>query len=332
MNINIKHKGRERTWKEAMTFLPFCLFTFLLLGLVSCSEDDLSDESVINSMERERTPFDDWLDANFLNPYNINFKYLYDESETDMDYYTVPADYDASVIMAHILKYDCLEAYQEVAGVNFVRQYFPKEFVLVGSYMFRNNGTFALGTAEGGKKIILTGINNIKSNMYNLSFLNEYYLHTIHHEFVHILNQTKDFPTSFGQITGSGYVSDKWSEEPYNKVDVYPTRGFVSDYAQSESKEDFAETVSTYLTDTDDEWLLLLNNASKGSPEGSDKTGRELIEEKLQMAKDYYWSNWSIDLDALKASVQRRGQDIADKKIDLTDLTVNNKTDESDEE
>lgn len=309
--------------KKLKSFMPLYLCAFLILGLTACSDDDLSDESVINSLSRERTPFDDWLDANFLEPYNINFKYLYDESETDMDYYTVPANYDCSIIMAHILKYDCIEAYQEVAGVNFIRQYFPKEFVLIGQYMFRNNGTYALGTAEGGKTIILAGINNITQNMYNLSYLNEYYLHTIHHEFVHILNQTKDFPSSFGQITGSGYVSDKWSEEPYNKVDVYPTRGFVSDYAQSESKEDFAETVSTYLTDNDAEWALLLNNASKGTADSSGKTGRELIEEKLQMAKDYYWSNWGIDLDALRASVQRRGNDIAAKKINLTDLTVN---------
>ncbi len=309
--------------KKLKSFMPLYLCAFLILGLTACSDDDLSDESVINSLSRERTPFDDWLDANFLEPYNINFKYLYDESETNMDYYTVPANYDCSIIMAHILKYDCIEAYQEVAGVNFIRQYFPKEFVLIGQYMFRNNGTYALGTAEGGKTIILAGINNITQNMYNLSYLNEYYLHTIHHEFVHILNQTKDFPSSFGQITGSGYVSDKWSEEPYNKVDVYPTRGFVSDYAQSESKEDFAETVSTYLTDTDAEWALLLNNASIGTANSSGKTGRELIEEKLQMAKDYYWSNWGIDLDALRASVQRRGNDIAAKKINLTDLTVN---------
>lgn len=309
--------------KKLKSFMPLYLCAFLILGLTACSDDDLSDESVINSLSRERTPFDDWLDANFLEPYNINFKYLYDESETNMDYYTVPANYDCSIIMAHILKYDCIEAYQEVAGVNFIRQYFPKEFVLIGQYMFRNNGTYALGTAEGGKTIILAGINNITQNMYNLSYLNEYYLHTIHHEFVHILNQTKDFPSSFGQITGSGYVSDKWSEEPYNKVDVYPTRGFVSDYAQSESKEDFAETVSTYLTDTDAEWALLLNNASMGTANSSGKTGRELIEEKLQMAKDYYWSNWGIDLDALRASVQRRGNDIAAKKINLTDLTVN---------
>lgn len=323
MKINKQHSKAMMAFKRLMTFMPLYLCVFLILGLTSCSDDDLSDESVINSLSRERTPFDDWLDANFLEPYNISFKYLYNESETDMDYYTVPANYDCSVIMAHILKYDCIEAYQEVAGVNFVRQYFPKEFVLIGQYMFRNNGTYALGTAEGGKTIILAGINNITQNMYNLSYLNEYYLHTIHHEFVHILNQTKDFPSSFGQITGSGYVSDKWSEEPYSKVDIYPTRGFVSDYAQSESKEDFAETVSTYLTDTDAEWALLLNNASKGSPDNSGKTGRELIEEKLQMAKDYYWSSWKIDLDALRASVQRRGNDIAAKKIDLTDLTVN---------
>lgn len=320
MNINIKHKGRERNWKEALAFLPFCLFTFLLLGLVSCSEDDLSDESVINSLTKDKTALDYWLDENYLEPYNINFKYLYDDSETDLDYYLVPADYNCSVAMAHLLKYDCIEAYVEVAGIDFVRQYFPKEFVILGSWEYRNNNTRVLGTAEGGKTIILMGVNNILANQYNPTYLNTNYFKTVHHEFVHILNQTSDFPTSFNQVTGSSYVADKWSDSPYSVT--YASRGFVSDYAQSEAKEDFAETVSVYLTYTTDSWNTLLKNAEAGT-DANGRTGRELIEQKLGIAREYLWSAWKIDLDALRAAVQRRGNDIAGRKIDLTDLSTN---------
>jgi len=44
----------------------------------------------------EQNDFDKWLDANFVYPYNIEFKYRYENNETDLDYYSVPADYDNS--------------------------------------------------------------------------------------------------------------------------------------------------------------------------------------------------------------------------------------------
>ncbi len=321
MKINKQYKMVQIVARHIAVLLPLFICTSLLLGLSSCSDDDLSDDSVINTLPRERTPFDDWLDANFLEPYNIDFKYLYDDSETDLDYYLVPADYNCSVIMAHLLKYDCIEAYVEVAGVNFVRKFFPKEFVMLGTWEYRNNHTRVLGTAEGSKTIILMGVNYLASNMYNPEYLNENYFKTVHHEFVHILNQTTDFPTSFNQVTGSAYVSDKWSDLPYSQI--YASRGFVSDYAQSEAKEDFAETVSVYLTSSTDSWNALLEKAETGV-DAKGNTGRQLIELKVKIAKEYLWNSWKIDLEALRASVQRRGNDIAGNKVDLTNLSLNN--------
>ena len=105
----------------------FLLYTIAVLGgglsLSSCSEDDLSSESVIVADKVEETPFDKWLDVNLIEPYNIQFKYRYEYNESDKNYYTVPADYDQAIKLVHIVKYTCIEAYNEVAadGVNFTR-------------------------------------------------------------------------------------------------------------------------------------------------------------------------------------------------------------------
>lgn len=68
------------------------LLPFVLMGLVltSCSKDEIKSESVITADSYKQNQFDKWLEANFRNPYNIDFKYRYEEIESDMDYYTVP--------------------------------------------------------------------------------------------------------------------------------------------------------------------------------------------------------------------------------------------------
>lgn len=223
------------------------------LSLTGCSDDDLSSTSVITvAQEQQVTPLDKWLKANLLDPYNIEVKYRYEYNETDNSYYTIPADYEQSVEMAHIIKYSCVEAYNEVAGVDFTRRYFPKMFFLIGEWQYRNNGSFELGTAEGGKKINLMGINYIDQYKTSLETLNTYYLKTVHHEFTHILNQTTDYSANFQMITSTGYVSDKCFDDPYNTG--YLTRGFISAYSQTSHAEDFAEMLSEYVTNTAEQW------------------------------------------------------------------------------
>ncbi|MBP5277853.1 MAG: putative zinc-binding metallopeptidase [Prevotella sp.] len=317
--------------KNILYLLPLLL---LSLGFVSCSEDELSEKSVIVVDSYEQNDFDKWLEANYVKPYNINFKYRYEEIESDYNYYTVPAEMEQSIKMAHIVKHLCIDTYNEVArdGIVFTRSYFPKEFFLIGVWEYRNNGTYILGTAEGGKKILLAGINFLNSVLdgsYDRSRsladnLNYYYVKTIHHEFTHILNQTKEYPADFKLVTGSGYVADSWSDEPYDATDVFLKRGFISSYAQHSDTEDFAEMVSVYITNTADWWESRLQRADGTYADDPKqvKTGRELIEAKLDIVRNYMLEIWGIDLDEARAAIQRRQSEILNGQISLTDLTI----------
>ena len=92
----------------------------LLIAVAACSSDEPDyNRSVITPGNTERTEFDSWLEANFVNPYNIAFKYRYEDIESDFDYYVVPADYNKAIKLAHLVKYLCVETYNEVAGVDF---------------------------------------------------------------------------------------------------------------------------------------------------------------------------------------------------------------------
>lgn len=279
----------------------------------ACSDDELSDQSIINvPTSQQTTQFDKWLTANYVETYNIDFKYRYDDIEADMNYYTIPAKYDESVIMAHLVKYLCLETYDEVAGVTFTRSYFPKMIFLIGEFEYQNNGTMILGTAEGGKKILLTGVNYLSSYLDDAHTLNEYYFKTIHHEFTHILNQTKEYSTDFGQVTGSGYVADSWSEEPYDTE--YLKNGFITAYAQHSDTEDFAEMLSTYICNTPEQWQAWMEKAGE---EPAQK-----IAQKLSIVRQYMLNSWNIDIDELRSSIMMREDIVTSGKLNFTDLTV----------
>ncbi|MCR6506161.1 MULTISPECIES: putative zinc-binding metallopeptidase [Bacteroides] len=291
----------------------YALLICMLAGaFTSCSEDDLNPASVITTGEKVENDFDRWLVANYVNPYNIAFKYRYEEMESDLNYYTVPAEYEQAVQLAHIVKYICVEAYDEVAGINFTRAYFPKEFFLIGEWEYKNNGTFILGTAEGGKKVLLAGVNYLNQYKNSIASLNHYYLKTIHHEFTHIMNQTKEMPTAYQFITGNSYVADKWSESPYNAG--YLKRGFISSYAQMEHGEDFAEMLSLYVCYPASQWQAWMDEAGE--------EGASLINSKLTLVKQYMADSWNIDLDRLRSSIQRRSADLEAGRIDLNDLTL----------
>ena len=315
-------KGARRAGK-GLFFLLFIAST-----LFSCSSDDPDEgKSVIVTPNEEQTEFDKWLEVNFAVPYNIDFKYRYKETESDYDYYTVPAKYDDAIKMAHLVKYLCVETYNEVAGTNFTRRYFPKMFFLIGEWEYRNNGTYILGTAEGGRKILLAGLNYLSDNIAKgPEYLNYYYFKTIHHEFTHIMNQTKDIPADFQLVTGSKYVGDMWSEEPYNKE--YLANGFITAYSQNSYQEDFAEMLSTYITNDASQWEEWLEEADKAAAEKAKKTGEtttapsELLSSKLDIVRRYMKESFNIDIDVLRETVQRRQADVFAGKVDLTDITV----------
>ena len=307
-------------------------------ALVACQEEPLNPESVITIDSRKQNDFDKWLEANYVNPYNILVKYRYEMNESDFTYYTVPANLDCSIKMAHLVKYLCIDSYDEVGGVRFTQKYFPKAFFYIGEWEYKNNGTYILGTAEGGKKILLSGLNYLPRYLSNAADLNHYYIKTIHHEFTHILNQTKDYPVEFTQVTPTTYVTESWSTSNYNTY--YRQRGYVSTYAQHSDREDFAECLSLYVTNTDETvqgWLAAAGREVTEADVKSDEfkvsfpnlevgqhfNGDQLILAKLAQVRKYMADTFNIDIDQLRAAVLRRQADVVAGDVDLTSLDVN---------
>ena len=282
------------------------------LGFVACSDNDPDGPTIFPVTSPERDQLDMWLQKNYTSPYNIDFKYKMEDIESDYQYTLTPADSAKSAKLAIIIKYLWLDSYAEVLGPDFVKRNVPRVIHLIGSPAYNSNGTIVLGTAEGGLKVTLYQVNSLTDAMLeSYASMTEYYFHTMHHEFTHILNQKKPYDTSYNKITESGYVSGNW----YQIADsVAHGKGFVTPYAMSEGLEDFAEMLSTYITYTPEQWQAILDDAQKV---GGDEAVSAL-NQKLNIVKNYMLDSWDVDIDVLRAAILRRGKELS--SLDLEHL------------
>ncbi|MGJ1198042.1 zinc-binding metallopeptidase [Sphingobacterium spiritivorum] len=277
-----------------------------LIMLSACSkEDKLNPNSVFVDSEVPKNALDNYIYNNYTKPYNVAILYKFVDKESDMAYNLVPAPYDGSIRLTKLMLYSVIGAYDQVTGsTQFIRGNFPKLLTYTGSVPVNNNGTIILGTAESGTKVSLYNLLEMnETNGKNPTFLNYWFFKTIHHEFQHILNQNKPYPSNFAEITGGGYVEDEWST-------TYPgttaglaaaiSAGFISQYASKSHGEDVAELYSFYVTRSQADFDAILNTPNASA------AGKAIVLSKLAIVKNYMKSSWNIDMDVLRAEILNR--------------------------
>ena len=285
------------------------IYSFFIMTavLASCSKEKLDQKSIFDTDSPERGAFDIWLLLNYVEPYNIQFNYKYIDRESDNNYNLVPAEYDKAVAMAKLTKYLWIDSYNELLGDTFIKTYCPRMIQLIGSKAFNDQGSVVLGTAEGGLKITLYNINGLNPSSPSIDFLNEWFFKTMHHEFAHILHQTKNYSTDFNLIS-TDYQGPSWlnleSDAVANKM------GYVTRYASYSPDEDFVEIISNYVTHAKGYWESVLATAGE---EGGDKLAR-----KFEIVRNYLQESWGIDIDKLRDIVQKRSANIS--QLDLKTL------------
>lgn len=277
----------------------------IVLG--ACNEDKLDSHSIFNTESPERNAFDTWLLLNYIVPYNIQFNYKYIDKESDNTYNLIPAEYDKCVAMAKLTKYLWIDSYNELLGETFIKTYCPRMIQLIGSKAYNSQGSVVLGTAEGGLKITLYNVNELDVNNPNIDFLTTWFFKTMHHEFAHILHQTKNYSTDFNLIS-TDYQGPSWLN--LESDEIANTMGFITRYASFSPDEDFVEIISNYITHDADYWENVLNNGGA--------LGKIKLQKKFDIVRKYLKDSWGIDIDKLRDIVQRRSGSLSE--VDLENL------------
>ncbi len=283
--------------------IKFIVAFFMLTGLFSCAENDEPDAGLtdLGGETWVKGPVDNWLLDNMVKPYNIEVKYRFDRYELALNKTLTPPQEDKIIPAMEAVKKTWIEPYEQIAGDAFIKKLAPKQFVLVGSPEFNANGTITLGTAEGGRKIVLYKINYFdKTNKAELKEM----LHTIQHEFGHILHQTVLYPQEYKSITPSYTAS--WND--FSLADAQ-SRGYISEYARSAPDEDFVEMIAFMLVEGKAGFNARINNIVLPDPADATKTipnttAQRALRQKEQVLVRYFKESWNIDIYALQATAE----------------------------
>ena len=284
--------------------------TVVGMSITSCGDNDDFTDSIfdtsIESVDKDATtaPFDQWLYDNFVVPYNTEIQYKFNYPASDMNFQLTPADYKKSQLLTYFIKYLFYDVYTLYGGENFMKQYGPRIFHYIGSAAYApTTGTETLGYASAGVKITLINVNNMKlwkeDDEYtpaDMDLLNKDQFHTMHHEFSHILHQTKSYPVTFGQVTPGSYDPRSWQER--DSVESHRL-GYLTQYGSSANYEDFVETLSCTITDTDYRWMTTIIDACvNGGVKDGDKERIYTLIDSLEIEglddPDKAWNNFIL--------------------------------------
>lgn len=269
-----------------INLIGFALLS-LILGSCSNSSDSLTP-SQIDTSTPILSDLDIWLRDNFVAPYNIEVSYLWGSSNFDIARYLYPMEEGKVKRWSETIIKNWIEPYNALGGDNFIANLTPRQFVYSGGFNFNpNSPTITLGLAEAGTRITFFNLDFLE---YTPEALEEPFrglrqpLHTLHHEYGHILNQAIPFTDDFGVITPGDYTAQWFNLDDQEALDL----GFITPYASSQPGEDFVEILSEMLTRTKDEFDAIVSTASP--------SGQAFIRQKQKIVVDYFQENFGIDL------------------------------------
>ena len=248
--------------KKVFNILAAAVFALGCLGTLSCSDEEFTDtifDTKDYPLDRSAYtfPLDTFVKVNFQDKFNMRFLYKMQDIGSDLQKNLVPCSYEKSVELAVLAKYLWYDVYEKCAGTEFLKKYSPRIIHVIGSPSYNPaSGTETLGYAEGGLKISLMNANHM--SIYDIESLNEKFFKTMHHEFGHILHQTKEYPQDFRLISRSLYNPISWQDTADS---IAVSQGFVSDYASSADREDWVEIIANYIVKDSITWSQMLNTA-----------------------------------------------------------------------
>jgi substrate import-associated zinc metallohydrolase lipoprotein len=289
----------------------FFLFAMVVLAACSRGDDDLSGVQDIPGLGGDTWvpgSLDAWLHDTMTVPYNIEVKYKWDQFEFDVTKTLVPPREEVVIPAIRAIRKVWIDNYIHEAGEVFFKKYSPKFFILSGSASWNDNGTITLGTAEGGRKVVMYLLNDFrtkemagytKRDTANVKQI----FHVIEHEFGHILHQTKMYPPEFKKIC-AGYYTGNWN----NIADADARRdGFVTAYAMSNENEDFVEMISMMLIEGKAGFDRIVNSIPEGnSVNGSSQTqAKDRLRQKEAMVVNYFKASYNIDFYSLQDNTRK---------------------------
>ena len=269
--------------------------TFLAIAAIAfsgCTHEDQLEGSQLDVANPPQSALDNWIIDNYLKPYNINVQYKWNQNAVDNNRYLYPPQKEKVQPVLEIIQKIWLDSYATIAGPDFVKKIAPREIVMVGGVNLDLTGTVTLGLAEGGQRVTLFETDNVdRKDRENV----KQFIHTIQHEYIHILNQHKPYDEkTMAKITPFGYTANWYASSDKEANE----EGFITAYAKSNINEDFAEMASMMLTNSKDEYEAILAGIQS-------ETAVAAIRAKEAVIVEYFKKEFNLDFYALRDEAEK---------------------------
>ncbi|PUB29383.1 substrate import-associated zinc metallohydrolase lipoprotein [Elizabethkingia sp. YR214] len=285
------------------------LLLFVIIS--SCRQDNekLGDSILVDQLPYTPNATDVWLKTNFEIPFNIAALYRWEPQYVDYNRYLFPPKVTSVKPAMEIVKTMWVDTYSKIGGNDFLKKLAPREIILIGGVNKNKEGTITLGVAEGGVRFTLFQTDDLIDKITDKNASSDskkvqirQFIHTVQHEYVHILNQNKPYDEKALQaIVREGGLGQYKSDWYSDSDDVAREKGFITAYAQSNIGEDFAEMASFMLQYSKSEYDVIINNIKEAK-------AKNLIRAKEKLVVDYYKDKFDINFYDLVAESDKNSQ------------------------
>ena len=253
---------------KTLRHIQFCLFALLAgAAFTACNEEDPIDPNAdipgLGGEETVQTETDRWLYENYVVPFNIDVEYKWDATDMmpSIDKQLVPVDEELVIPFMQVMYDVWFSPYEQTAGLDFVKEITPKKVVLVGSPEYE----FAANVKE--------------------------FLHTIEHEFAHILHQTVLFDKNYEKISAGNYLPSGWTSVSDSEARQL---GFITPYAMSGKDEDFVEMISVIMVYGREWYDDMVQKTCFQNGKLVNETAYDAFTRKEAIVVDYLKNVWGI--------------------------------------
>lgn len=316
-----------------------------ILFTISCNEsEDLNYEKP--EVKASTDTIQHFVDSAFIDKYGTNVIWKWMGKYIDINYIVSPPTREVIIPALKMTQDLWIEPYEIMSegGKKFIHKNFPIELVLVGSELRNPNGTVTLGFAEGGVRITLTELDQL--DLTNEKWLNKQlhtahheFTHIVHqndglpngYKALSSANYTGNSWTTISQATAitigcvtpygttnefedfcelvsQFLISDKDKfKTAYSPLSAIEITQVVKDSTDALEKRLALQTgrpIEKIRSDSSKRILEWGNRVSKVYTEIN--PGKEIIQTKLNLAKNYYQTKFDINLETLRDTIQAR--------------------------
>lgn len=314
--------------KIKITKIAFILS--FILSCVACSEDKLSENSVIdeNKTQIEATELDNWILNNITKPYGIEVIYRWEKNSNADGVYIYPPKIEKVRAVLEAVKELGLDTYllKEVGGKDFLLGRLPIKLYLYGGGNPDENGVERLYNPQlTAAEMCIYNVNEFEPTDFDKVFV---LMRSVHHQLAKRLMQFVSYDRDkFYAISGHRYTGTtepiaaplgyaKTGKERFGLDNYANKRGFYTMLSFLSAEDDFAEIISSTLTSTPkevyDAGVAASTPDTDVDPEVNARYAKEAEQAykefiaKQTFVNEYVQKEWHINLKQMQVISVRR--------------------------